>query len=489
MRSHQLQFVFADSPQGSGGSTPMDESAGREFLLRTANSKKANGLNVSATDFGQLLEAVATPANLATALLNVVRNKGAPGVDGRSVKEVLGSARSLLPRLQRALLDGTYQPGDVRRVWIPKPGGGQRGLGIPNVVDRWVQQAVLQVLEPIFEPTFHASSHGFRPARGAHTAIAEAKEYVSDGFGMLVDIDLSKFFDRVHHQRLLSRLGQRITDSRVLKLIGRMLKAKVVLPDGTRVSTDEGTPQGGPLSPLLSNVVLDEFDKELARRGLRFVRYADDCNIFVRSERAGHRVMSSIRRFLEGRLRLLVNEEKSKVARPEEIHFLGFRLRRTPESGRVEVHVSARTKERMDAKIRELTPRNMGRSLEWAFARLNSYLRGWSSFFRICTTENVRMLRRWDAHIRRRLRAILVRRMKRPRFLLRHLLERGASDRSAKHTAYCRRGPWYKSHTHAVEVAYRNAWFHERLVSLVTTWQTLNPVPSLASGQTLLFDL
>jgi RNA-directed DNA polymerase len=467
----------------------MDESAGREFLLRTANSKKANGLNVSATDFGQLLEAVATPANLATALLNVVRNKGAPGVDGRSVKEVLGSARSLLPRLQRALLDGTYQPGDVRRVWIPKPGGGQRGLGIPNVVDRWVQQAVLQVLEPIFEPTFHASSHGFRPARGAHTAIAEAKEYVSDGFGMLVDIDLSKFFDRVHHQRLLSRLGQRITDSRVLKLIGRMLKAKVVLPDGTRVSTDEGTPQGGPLSPLLSNVVLDEFDKELARRGLRFVRYADDCNIFVRSERAGHRVMSSIRRFLEGRLRLLVNEEKSKVARPEEIHFLGFRLRRTPESGRVEVHVSARTKERMDAKIRELTPRNMGRSLEWAFARLNSYLRGWSSFFRICTTENVRMLRRWDAHIRRRLRAILVRRMKRPRFLLRHLLERGASDRSAKHTAYCRRGPWYKSHTHAVEVAYRNAWFHERLVSLVTTWQTLNPVPSLASGQTLLFDL
>ena len=489
MRSHQLQFVFADSPQGSGDSAPSDESAGREFLLRTANSKKVNGLNVSATDFGQLLEAVATPANLATALLNVVRNKGAPGVDGRSVKEVLGSARSLLPRLQRALLDGTYQPGDVRRVWIPKPGGGQRGLGIPNVVDRWVQQAVLQVLEPIFEPTFHASSHGFRPARGAHTAIAEAKEYVSDGLGIVVDIDLSKFFDRVHHQRLLSRLGQRITDSRVLKLIGRMLKAKVVLPDGTRVSTDEGTPQGGPLSPLLSNVVLDEFDQELARRGLRFVRYADDCNIFVRSERAGHRVMNSIRRFLEGRLRLLVNEEKSKVARPEEIHFLGFRLRRTPESGRVEVHVSARTKERMDAKIRELTPRNMGRSLEWAFARLNSYLRGWSSFFRICTTENVRMLRRWDAHIRRRLRAILVRRMKRPRFLLRHLLERGASDRSAKHTAYCRRGPWYKSHTHAVEVAYRNAWFHERLVSLVATWQTLNPVPSLASGQTLLFDL
>ena len=489
MRSHQRQFVFADSPSGGGGSAPTDASAGREFLLRIANGKKVPDLSASAADSGQLLASVATPANLATALLNVVRNKGAPGVDGRSVKEVLGSARSLLPRLQRSLLDGTYQPGDVRRVWIPKPGGGQRGLGIPNVVDRWVQQAVLQVLEPVFEPTFHASSHGFRPTRGAHTAIAEAKGYVSEGHGIVVDIDLSKFFDRVHHQRLLSRLGQRIADSRLLKLIGQMLKAKVVLPDGTRVSTDEGTPQGGPLSPLLSNVVLDEFDQELARRGLRFVRYADDCNIFVRSERAGHRVMGSIRRFLEGRLRLLVNEEKSKVARPEEIHFLGFRLRKCPESGRIEVHVSARTEKRMCAKIRELTPRNFGQSLERGFARLNAYLRGWSAFFRICTTENVRILRRWDAHIRRRVRAIVVRRMKRPRFLFRHLLQRGASSRTAGRTAYCRRGPWFKSHTYAVEAAYPNAWFHERLVSLAATWEKLNSTPSLASGQTLLFDL
>jgi group II intron reverse transcriptase/maturase len=217
-----------------------------------------------------------------------------------------------------------------------KPGGGQRGLGIPNVIDRWVQQAVLQVLEPIFEPTFHDSSHGFRPLRGAHTAIAQAKAYVGEGYEVVVDLDLSKFFDRVHHQRLLSRLTQRIADPRILKLIRQMLKAKVVMPDGTRVCTEEGTHQGGPLSPMLSNVVLDEFDRELERRGLRFVRYADDCNIFVRSLRAGQRVMSSIRRFLERRLRLLVNEEKSKVARPEEIHFLGFRLRKAPE-GRVEV--------------------------------------------------------------------------------------------------------------------------------------------------------
>jgi group II intron reverse transcriptase/maturase len=391
--------------------------------------------------------------------------------------------------LHRALLDGTYQPGDIRRVWIPKPGGGERGLGIPNVIDRWVQQAVLQILEPVFEPTFHSSSHGFRPKRGAHTAIAEAKEYVGDGFGVVVDIDLSKFFDRVHHQRLLSRLGQKVADSRILKLIGQMLKAKVVLPDGTRVSTEEGTPQGGPLSPLLSNVVLDEFDKELARRELRFVRYADDCNIFVRSERAGQRVMGSIRKFLQSRLRLLVNEEKSKVARPDEIHFLGFRLRKAKERTKVEVLVSNRTKERMDAKIRELTPRMWGQSPTRCIERINVYLRGWSGYFRICTEENVYRLHVWDAHIRRRLRAILVRQKKRPRHLYRHLQHRGASARAATHTAWCRRGTWYRSNSPGMTVAYRNAWFHQRLTSLVSTWEELNPRPKLASGQTLLFDL
>lgn len=490
MRSRQLKFVFAASPQGGGKSGPADVSAGRDFLLHIANRRTASDLGASAAaDASRLLEAAASPANLATALLNVVRNKGAPGVDGCSVDEVLGSAKSLLPRLLRALLDGTYQPGDIRRVWIPKPGGGERGLGIPNVIDRWVQQAVFQVLEPIFEPIFHSSSHGFRPKRGAHTAIAEAKEYVGGGYGVVVDIDLSKFFDRVHHQRLLSRLGQEVADARILKLIGLMLKANVVLPDGTRVCTDEGTPQGGPLSPLLSNVVLDEFDKELARRGLRFVRYADDCNIFVRSERAGQRVMGSIRKFLENRLRLLVNEEKSKVARPDEIHFLGFRLRKAKERTKVEVHVSNRTKERMDATIRELTPRMWGQSPTRCIERLNVYLRGWSGYFRICTEENVYRLHVWDAHIRRRLRAILVRQKKRPRHLYRHLQHRGASVRGATNTAWCRRGVWYRSNTPGMTVAYRNAWFHQRLVSLATTWEKLNPRPKLASGQTLLFDL
>ena len=270
-------------------------------------------------------------------------------MDGKSVEEVVEKAHRLLPRLRRALLDGSYWPGDIRRVWIPKPGGGQRGLGIPNVIDRWVQQALLQVLEPIFEPVFHKSSHGFRPNRGAHTAIAEAKTR-----SWLVDIDLSKFFDRVNHQRLLGRLSRRVKDRRVVTLIKRMLKAKVVLPDGMRVSTEEGTPQGGPLSPLLSNVVLDELDWQLSRRGLRFVRYADDCNIYVGSERAGRRVMDSVRRFLEGHLRLLVNEDKSAVARPEERHFLGFRLERKPD-GQVEVHLSQRTVDRLKLRIGELS--------------------------------------------------------------------------------------------------------------------------------------
>jgi RNA-directed DNA polymerase len=273
----QLAFAFADSPQGDKARGSQDESCGKRFLVHTA---KGSGRLEPATCTAverRLMESVASACNLAQALLNVLRNKGAPGIDGRSVEQVVDEAPALLPELQKSLLDGTYQPGDVRRVWIPKPGGGERGLGIPNVVDRWVQQAVLQVLEPIFEPRFHHSSHGFRANRGAHTAIAEATQYLGEGYRVVVDLDLSKFFDRVHHQRLLNRLGQKVRDRGVLNLVRQMLKAKVVLPDGTTVSTEEGTPQGGPLSPLLSNIVLDEWDWELERRGLRFVRYADDC--------------------------------------------------------------------------------------------------------------------------------------------------------------------------------------------------------------------
>ena len=270
---------------------------------------------------------------------------------------------------------------------LPKPGGGERGLGIPNVIDRWVQQAVLQMLEPIFEPTFHDSSHGFRRGRGAQTAIAQARKHPASGHTTIVDINLAKFFDRVNHQRLLARLAQRVTDKRVLELIGRMLKARVVLPEGTRVNTAEGTPQGGPLSPLLSNIVLDELDWELHRRGLRFVRYADDANIFVGSRSAGQRVMAAGQRFLEKRLRLFINPEKSAVRRPQEVHFLGFRFCRNKEEAWT-VHLSHKTVERVETRLKELTPRNWGQSLLACIKERNRYIKGWVPAARACSANS-----------------------------------------------------------------------------------------------------
>jgi len=263
-------------------------------------------------------------ARLSEAFQNVAANKGAAGPDRMDIETVRAHWTEILAELSHQLGGGSYEPGMIRRVWIPKASGGQRGLGIPNVVDRVVQEAVRLELDPLYEPTFHASSHGFRKGRSCHTAIAQAQQYVEDGYEFVVDLDLEKFFDRVPHQRLMATLSQRVMDRSVLVLIGRMLRAGVVLPDGVVVSNEEGVPQGGPLSPLLSNIVLDELDRELDRRKHRFVRYADDCNIFVRSERAGKRVMASVVGFIEGRLGLKVNHAKSAVARPEERHFLGF---------------------------------------------------------------------------------------------------------------------------------------------------------------------
>lgn len=479
--------MFADSPSGGKGDRSSDVSEGRSYLLHRAEVKEATDSTARTADTGRLLERVASPASLARALLNVARNKGAPGVDGCSVEEVVASAATLLPKLRRTLLSGTYEPGDVRRVWIPKSGGGRRGLGVPNVIDRWVQQAVLQVLGPIFEPTFHDSSHGFRPYRGAQTAIAEAKKYFAEDYSTTVDIDLSKFFDRVNHQRLLSRLAQRIGDGRILKLVHRMLKAKVVMPDGTRVATAEGAPQGGPLSPLLSNVVLDELDWELDRRGLRFVRYADDFSIFVRSDRAGRRVMESVRKFIERRLRLVVNDEKSSVSRPYDLTFLGFRLG-MGHDGQIVVDISRRTKERLDDKIRELTPRTWGQSLDACLDDLNRYLQGWIGYFRLCTEEGLHHFGRTDAHIRRRVRAIIIRQKKRPRHLFRHLLSRGVPRGPAAKAAYARKGVWKRSASFGIHKAYPNAWFAERLVSLRDQWSAFNPPPGRVSTQLTLFS-
>jgi len=483
----QLSFAFADSPQGDGeGGTP-DASGGRDFLLHTAKPRKTARTVAGTADTSRLLEDVASIANLAAALLKVIRNQGAPGVDGQTVEEAQQQAAPLLAALRHGLLTGRYRPGDVRRVWLPKPGGGQRGLGIPNVVDRVVQQAVLQVLEPIFEPTFHPSSHGFRPHRGAHTAIAEAKEHLAAGYQVVVDLDLEKFFDRVHHQRLLDRIAERVSDLRLLALVRAMLKAGVVMPDGMTIAVTEGTPQGGPLSPLLSNIVLDELDRELERRGHRFVRYADDCNIFVRSMRAGERVMASTRRFLERRLRLKINAEKSAVRRPDVVHFLGFRFqcRQSFDGHEVAVLLSAKAHKRLRTKVREMTPPNWWKSLTTCMEDMSRYLNGWVAHFRLCTAEAVRALEYIDAHIRRRLRAIIIRQRKRPRFLFRHLRSRGVSFKAAHGAAYSHRGRWARSNFPGMTRGYPPAWFDGRLVSLARRWHELNTKVQ-ASGQLLL---
>lgn len=431
------------------------------------------------------MEEVANERTLREAFGQVKSNDGAPGPDGQSVQEVAKHLPEILPKLIRELLEESYQPGAIRRVWISKTGGGQRGLGIPDVIDRMVQQAVYLVLEPHFQTTFHPSSHGFQQGKSCHTAISEAKSHLEEGYEWVVDIDLEKFFDHVHHERLLARLGRKVSDHRVLRLIRRMLKAKVVMPDGVVVNTEEGTPQGGPLSPLLSNIVLDELDWELQERGHRFVRYADDCNIYVRSERSGQRVLASIERFINKRLRLKVNQTKSAVARPEERHFLGFRLRREPLDGGVEVLLSKRSKDRIYEKIQQLTPKRWGQKLSRCVRQLNAYLSGWIGFFRICTESEERTLRAIDAHIRRRLRAILLRQWKRRRTIVKQLIRLGVKRQTAWRQIYQgRKSLWALSHNVAVERGLRNAYFAERgLTSVFERWTAWNQYVAIAPIQ------
>jgi RNA-directed DNA polymerase len=454
-----LFFETAESPQGANA-RPADQA------VRTGRGVPKSKDTRRNSPPAMTMEEVASEENLRAAFEEVARNKGAAGPDGQTIDEARETLEEMLVAIQRELLEGRYQPGTIRRVWIPKPGGGERGLGIPNVVDRWVQQAVHRVLGPNYEPTFHDASHGFRPGRSCHTAVEAAKQHIADGNRWVVDLDLEKFFDRVPHERLLARLGQRVKDPRILQLIRRMLKAKVVMPDGVVVATEEGAPQGGPLSPLLSNIVLDELDRELERRGHHFVRYADDANVYVKSERAGQRVMASIVRFIEGRLRLKVNAAKSAVALPEQRHFVGFTLRRRR---RIEVKLSQRSRDRIDAKIRGLTPRNWGGSLVTCIKHVNQYLTSWMNFFgRSCTEEVVENLRVLDAHIRRRLRALLLRQWKRKRSIAQRLARLGVRVRTAWKVVYQRRKRlWALSHEHAVERALGRVYFQQRgLLSL-----------------------
>jgi RNA-directed DNA polymerase len=479
----QLPIATAEDPEGSARKAARDRSrAGR------AGVPKAIVTEEKSTP--ARMEEVAERVDLA--MKKVVANKGAPGPDGMTIDQLREQWPTVSQRLRAGLLSGRYRPGGIRRAMIPKVDGGQRALGIPNVVDRVVMEAVRQVLEPLFEPTFHASSHGFRSGRSCHTAVAEAKQHVRDGYEWVVDIDLERFFDRVNHQRLIARLAQRVDDRRLLVLIARMLKAKVVLPDGVVIGVDEGVPQGSPLSPLLSNIVLDELDAELARRGHRFTRYADDCNVYVRSERAGQRVMASLTAFIQWRLRLRINAGKSAVARPEDRHFLGFCLRVVQRGRRrtVEVGLSQRTKRNAMARVRQLTPRTWGGTLESAIARINTWLRGWHQFFGIASAEEQQEMRRIDAHIRRRLRAILLHHWKRQRTIARRLVALGVAPQSAWRAVYAgKKSTWALSHAPAVDHGLRNAYFAKRgLISVARLHRDRRPAISAPAHPTMALE-
>ena len=432
-------------------STPASEAreAGREETesLATANDPE------SPASTNRLMEAVCERENLKEALRRVKANKGSAGVDGMTVGGITDYLKQHWPTIREQLLNGTYEPRPVRRVEIPKPDGGVRKLGIPTVLDRLIQQAVMQVLQRQWDPTFSASSYGFRPGRSAQQAVAQAQQYIAEGHGWCVDLDLEKFFDRVNHDKLMGQIAKRVEDKRLLKLIRAFLNAGV-MENGLVSPSVEGTPQGGPLSPLLSNLVLDELDRELERRGHRFVRYADDCNLYVRSERAGQRVMESVTQFITQKLRLKVNEAKSAVARPQERKFLGFSFSAGPEVKRV---IAPKALDRFKRRIREITCRVKGVSMRTTIDELAPYMRGWRGYFGFCETPEVLLsLTRW---VRLRLRAAMWRQWKTPRRRREALIELGVRPRLASNTAGSGLGPWYLAKAKALSVGLSNAYF------------------------------
>ena len=416
----------------------------------------------------RLIEEVCDRNNLEIAWKRVQANKGSPGVDGLTIDDTHDYLREHWLTIRKTLLEGSYTPQPVKRVEIPKPDGGVRKLGVPCVVDRLIQQALLQVLQKQWDPTFSEYSYGFRPRRSAHQAVAQAQVYIAEGYDYVVDIDLEKFFDRVNHDRLMARVAERVSDKRVLKLIRAFLNAGV-MEDGLVRSTDEGAPQGGPLSPLLSNLVLDEFDKELERRGHRFCRYADDCNVYVRSRRAGERVMASLCRFLTTKLRLKVNEFKSAVARPQERKFLGFSISNDGSERRIASKALARFKTR----VRELTCRTRGVSLSKLIGKLAPYVIGWRGYFGFCQTP--RVLSNLDAWIRRRLRMYLWRQWQNGRNRFKELRRRGVPKFGAAVAAGSPTGFWRMSRHVAVQQALRNDYFDSIGLPRVAASSTAQP--------------
>jgi RNA-directed DNA polymerase len=385
------------------------------------------------------MEEVLRRENVLRAYNRVVQNGGAPGVDGMSVGDLMAYCREHWARIREELLQGTYVPQPVLRVEIPKPGGGKRLLGIPTVLDRLIQQALLQILQPRFDPHFSDASFGFRPGRSTHGAIERAREHIRAGYRWVVDLDLEQFFDRVNHDVLMARVARQVKDKRVLRLIRRYLTAGV-MEDGVVSPRSEGTPQGGPLSPLLSNVLLDDMDKELERRGHRFVRYADDSNVYVKSKAAGERVMASLERFLTERLRLRINRAKSAVARPWGRKFLGYTV---TVHRKAKLRVAPQSVRRFKDKLRPILRAGRGRSLRWVIEELKPVIRGWAAYFRMVEVKaSFEALDQW---LRRKLRCILWRQWKRPKTRFKRLVARGIDrDRAAK-TAGNGRGPWWNA--------------------------------------------
>ena len=440
----QKQLDFSDAPTGEA------RKAGRE----ETESSRARSAFENPANTDRMMEAICEWGNLKEAMWRVKTNKGSAGIDGMTVDELPDYPQLLVIREQ--LLSGVYEPQPVKRVEIPKPDGGVRKLGIPTALDRFVQQAVMQVLQQQWDRTFSDSSYGFRPGRSTHQAVAQAQQYIAAGYGWVVDLDLEKFFDRVNHDKLMGQIAKRVRDKRLLKLIRAFLNAGV-MENGLVSPSVEGTPQGGPLSPLLSNLVLDELDRELERRGHRFVRYADDCNIYVRSERSGQRVMDSITRFITQRLKLKVNDKKSAVARPQERKFLGFSFTDGPVIRR---RIAPKAVERFKERIREITRQAKGVSLETTMAKLAPYMRGWRGYFGFCETPDMLInLTRW---VRLRLRAALWRQWKTQRRRRAMLIQLGVRGILAGNTAASGRGPWHLAHSKALNVGLSNAYFRSR---------------------------